>query len=531
MKLRSLKPISRASLGLLSLVMAGSALRAGEFTYSLPSASEVNWEDEGFWTNGDGVPYGPGIYPDAGDTIAGLNSQVSGQVTNLYLGGNRTVARLEGSELTGARLLSGSTGTANLQNSLTITEAFDVKAGAFYLRSQEGGRLTVTTPTLLVGSTEFETPDRIRVELGTTNAAHGNVSFTSQETVFQSYLSRFVLASAFDTAKGYVSLGHVTFDTNTGFNSGVTLTANTGGTNATIYVASLTSTAASTEGRFQGNGTVVIDPGTSTAAAPAVANFGRAISGGLRIEKEGDSLQIFSFDRPDSSTESNLYTGGTAINGGVLAVRNTQGSGLGTGAVSVASGGTLAGSGRIALGTGNAITVASGGVVAPGEDNRLLVAGGHEALTRQTLTLHRTALHMESGSSFAFRLSADGSSDRLAFTNYQNGSLILDGGEITINVSGDLQAGQTYTLFTFTDANGNAISSGLTGGLVTGDGFGESMVSFHYDNPLHGGIGTITMTVAPIPEPGAALLLLPVAAGALYWRGRRRGREATSNLI
>lgn len=61
-------------------------------------------------------------------------------------------------------------------------------------------------------------------------------------------------------------------------------------------------------------------------------------------------------------TNANTYTGGTAVNGGVLMVNNTTGSGLGTGDISVNAGGTLAGSGTIA----GRITIQSGGVLSPG---------------------------------------------------------------------------------------------------------------------------------------------------------------------
>jgi len=61
-------------------------------------------------------------------------------------------------------------------------------------------------------------------------------------------------------------------------------------------------------------------------------------------------------------TNANTYTGGTTINAGTLMVNNTTGSGLGTGAVTVNSGGTLAGTGSVS----GAITVNTGGVLSPG---------------------------------------------------------------------------------------------------------------------------------------------------------------------
>ena len=60
-------------------------------------------------------------------------------------------------------------------------------------------------------------------------------------------------------------------------------------------------------------------------------------------------------------TNANTYTGGTTINAGTIMVNNTTGSGLGTGAVTVNSGATLAGTGIV---TG-AVTVNTGGILSP----------------------------------------------------------------------------------------------------------------------------------------------------------------------
>src|SRR5205823_7868182 len=67
---------------------------------------------------------------------------------------------------------------------------------------------------------------------------------------------------------------------------------------------------------------------------------------------------------------TNRYTGGTTVNGGVLQVDNTTGSGTGSGPVTVNSGGKLSGSGTIA---GNII---DSGVVAPGDSPGTLHVGG-----------------------------------------------------------------------------------------------------------------------------------------------------------
>jgi hypothetical protein len=81
-------------------------------------------------------------------------------------------------------------------------------------------------------------------------------------------------------------------------------------------------------------------------------------------------------------TAANTYSGGTAINDGLLLVNNTSGSGTGSGAVTVGEGGagtlfrgTLGGTGTV----GGLITVQEGGTLAPGTSVGTLTASGNVA--------------------------------------------------------------------------------------------------------------------------------------------------------
>ena len=109
--------------------------------------------------------------------------------------------------------------------------------------------------------------------------------------------------------------------------------------------------------------------------AAANAEFDGVIVNGtvgtVAVTKTGANTQTF--------TNSNTYTTGTAVNGGTLLINNPSGSGTGTGAVAVNSGGTLGGTGMIS----GAITVNSGGALAPGNplgtltvSNSLTLAAG-----------------------------------------------------------------------------------------------------------------------------------------------------------
>jgi autotransporter-associated beta strand protein len=72
-------------------------------------------------------------------------------------------------------------------------------------------------------------------------------------------------------------------------------------------------------------------------------------------------------------TGNNSYSGGTTVSNGTLLVNNSTGSGVGSGAVLVASGSILSGSGII----GGAVTINSGGIFAPGNPVGTLTVGNN----------------------------------------------------------------------------------------------------------------------------------------------------------
>ena len=94
--------------------------------------------------------------------------------------------------------------------------------------------------------------------------------------------------------------------------------------------------------------------------------------GGLTLSAPGGTLTLSS---------ANTYGGVTTISAGTLQVSNTTGSGTGSGNVNVSSGGQLAGSGAIVLGSGNAVTVASNGTIVGGTLAAPLTISGGNGLT------------------------------------------------------------------------------------------------------------------------------------------------------
>ncbi len=146
---------------------------------------------------------------------------------------------------------------------------------------------------------------------------------------------------------------------------------------------------------------------------------------------------------------NNTYSGGTAVNGGTLLVNNLTGTGVGSGAVSVNSGGTLGGNGIIA----GAVTVNSGGKLTPGNN-----AIG-------TLTLGN-ALTLAAGSAAVFGVSHSPLTNDLV----QVTGLLKFGGTLVVTNVGTnaLVAGDHFTLATatsysgaFTNLNLPALNAGL----------------------------------------------------------------------
>lgn len=150
---------------------------------------------------------------------------------------------------------------------------------------------------------------------------------------------------------------------------------------------------------------------------------------------------------------ANTFSGGVAVNGGMLAVDNSSGSGTGSGTVTVANGATVTGTGRI----GGNLTLQAGSFVAPGAGLATLAVGGN-------VTWNGTAEAL-------YTLSNSGStSSELAIA----GALTKAGaGSFLFNFQDTGTAGNTYTLATFgsttfatTDFSYTGLASGLSGSFI-----------------------------------------------------------------
>ena len=208
------------------------------------------------------------------------------------------------------------------------------------------------------------------------------------------------------------------------------------------------------------------------------------------------------------SGASNDYSGGTTVDGssGSVTLKASGGFGgsssLGTGAVVVNSGGTLAGNGFI---TG-LTTINSGGHLAPGDPI---------ALTTGVLRFDG-GLTLASGSILDFKLGSV--SDQIRVTGGEfnvNGPIRLN-----LSVVGDfnLITGSPYTLIDFSDVDSSYINiNDFTFGTLPGD-----TLLGDYSLSLGGSMLILNFNLAAVPEPSTYAAICGALALALsVWRRRR----------
>jgi autotransporter-associated beta strand protein len=124
---------------------------------------------------------------------------------------------------------------------------------------------------------------------------------------------------------------------------------------------------------------------------------------------------------------ANTYTGGTVVNGGILTVNNTSGSGTGSGNVTVTTGATLAGTGTIS----GATTIESGATVSPGNNGI------------GTLTINNVITCAAGSTNFIQINKNAGTRDQLTTT----GTLNYGGTLIVTNLASTLANGDSFKIF------------------------------------------------------------------------------------
>jgi len=266
------------------------------------------------------------------------------------------------------------------------------------------------------------------------------------------------------------------------------------GFNETINgVSNVSATGAIIRNTTTGSTTLTIGDGNTNSTFTGVITDGGVGSGKyLALTKIGTGTL--------SLTNANTYTGTTIISAGTLLVNNTTGSGTGTGAVNINSGGAFGGTGIIAGG----ITNNSGGILLPGT-----IGSG-------TLTVSNT-LTLQSGSTNTFAV--NGSTLANTMVVIGGAGQVIYGGVLNIVPGGTFTNGQKFTLFSGTGATntgnfasiagspGTGKSFTFTNGILTVLGTGPTLTSVT-PNPVTGSSFKVTLTLAGSGFTGASAVWL-----------------------
>jgi autotransporter-associated beta strand protein len=289
-----------------------------------------------------------------------------------------------------------------------------------------------------------------------------------------------VLSLGGNSADNAVFSGNVFLGTNSQAGRGLTLTAATGG-----------------EVIFSG---VIQDPTAMDSTA-------------YTITKAGSGKVIL--------TNSNTYTGTTAIEAGTLLVNNASGSGVGTGNV-VIDGGTLGGTGTLGFNfdAANLSVGANGGTLAPGASaGRLSVYGDVTLASNATflVELDGTAPGVSGGYDQLAVFSATGAT----------GTISLNSATLAVDVGFIPTLGQEFTIL---DNQGSTIAGLFSYNnslLNDGETFqvGQNLFKINYN--LGSGLNDVVLTfegTLPVPEPSS--LALWILGGTIIGLRRRNRQRA-----
>ena len=400
----------------------------------------------------------------AGQTFTGVISG-AGALTKANTG---TLTLSGASTFTGNMIINAGTVAANLTvntASPTGTSLGNMTVGGRTITVNSGATLRFEQPDA-IGEYTYKTPVTLVADGGTITRVNG--SFNSLGNITLRNGAHLTSADGQNPTVNSFSLnGDITVEGTSG-----SFIDTSGTTNNAFHLAT---------GVGSGNITfTVADTGDTTADLTVSASLrDKTLGGAAGITKAGDGKMVL--------TAANTYSGATAVNGGMLMVNNSSGSATGTGAVSVASGATLAGTGTIS----GAVTIT--GKISPGD-------GGISTLNTGGVTWNGAAT-AGVNTDWEFALGTGNTADKLNITgNFTKGS----GSVFNFDFLGSAFTG-IFTLAQWTGST--TFSSGDFSYSNLGGGYSGSFT-----------INGSTLQFTAVPEPTSALAGLLLGAGLLRRR-------------
>jgi|GEM_PF-1642182 len=421
---------------------------------------------------------------------------------NAIFFGAATTATFTGTNdlvLTGDALLQGNNTNGINVTSRTLTLTGNISGGGTISKIQKGnaGTLALSGNNTFAGglTVNSATGDNGTVALGS-NTALGSGTVTLGGNI--------ALRSTDSTARTISNA----FGTFAGTNAVYTFGDSTGSANGNL---SFTNTAIPS-----------IGSGARTFAVYNTTTFAAGFSNTGSINKTGTGVM--------NLTGNSTYSGGTTITSGVLLANNTigvgTGSATGTGNVTVASGGTLGGTGRAGSATGN-VTVQSGGSIKPGSDAN---AGTIGRLRTGNLTLggiYEASADLATAST-VYPTSGPGTLNvKLSDTLVVTGNVTL-GGTLVLDLIGSPTGSNNGVIVLIDNDGGDAVNGAFAAfSPINPSGGGSTLFSYTlyttYDT-VSGSFVTgndVAVQFSSVPEP-TSLSVLGLGMGGLLSRRRRR---------
>ena len=397
----------------------------------------------GIWTNNSGsglwstaTNWSAGSVADGSGSTAYFTNDITADST-VHLDAPRTLTALNFSD--------GNTGTSaswTLDNNGYSTNTLTLagSSSAITVNSLASGKTATisaviagttgwtklgTSQLILTGNNTFDAP----VTISTTSIAGVSLSVNSLGVIGGGPSA---LGSPSTAANGQINLGK--------FGSLIY----TGGTTTSDRLFSLTQSGGNAALYNNGSGTLTLTGGASNPGGCS-----QFILRGTANILESGVLNLFtaSLFKTDSGvltlTGANIYSGGTTVSAGTLLVNNSTGSGTGSGTVTVSSGATFGGSGRI-----------SGGVIFNSGANASFTVGSPLAIGG-SLTISNNPVHLN----IPFNLT----NGTYTLATYNNSGSTGSFGPVPLVDSGSLPAGKVIAL----TAAGGAVVVSVSNPVVT----------------------------------------------------------------